>query len=103
MRGFLFLLFDGTFTIENQYFIPSNADFTHFVTGTRRHWRIENTLHWNRNVVYGEDKIRIQKENAPSNSNVFRKASISFCAQKSFPKNILQPETNWQFCKREPA
>ncbi|MBQ7606993.1 MAG: transposase [Desulfovibrionaceae bacterium] len=57
---------NGTVTTENQ-FIPSNADCFHFVTGTRQHWRIENTLHWKRDVVYGEDKSCIQKENAPSN------------------------------------
>ncbi len=67
---------NGKITTETQVFISSKADFQHFIQVTRQHWRIENNLHWNLDVVFAEDKSRVKKENAPSNFNVLRKAAL---------------------------
>ena len=32
----------------------------------RGHWRVENSLHWQRDVVYDEDANRIRKGNVPA-------------------------------------
>lgn len=94
---------NGTITTENQYFITSNADFSHFVTVTRKHWRIENNLHWNLDVVYGEDKSRIKKENAPSNINVLRKVSLCLLQRaKKAIKKYISKDNLLKLCMIDP-
>lgn len=53
----------------------SDADFYH--QGIRNHWRIENSLHWVKDVIHGEDKNRITKDNGPVNSAVFSSIAIN--------------------------
>jgi predicted transposase YbfD/YdcC len=36
------------------------------LTTVRRHWSIENNLHWQLDVLLGEDQIRSRKNNAPA-------------------------------------
>ncbi len=54
----------------------SFTDFQMYMTATRKHWRIENNLHWNLDVVFAEDKCRAKKGYAASNLNVFRKTCL---------------------------
>ena len=67
---------DGQISEEIQYFIVSFTDFKKFISVTRQHWRIENNLHWNLDVVYGEDDCRVKKGHSASNFNIFRKTSL---------------------------
>ncbi|MFT6809162.1 MAG: putative transposase YbfD/YdcC, partial [Saprospiraceae bacterium] len=39
----------------------------------RKHWGIENKLHWHLDVTFKEDQSRIRTENAPINMNILRK------------------------------
>ena len=43
----------------------------------RKHWSIENQLHWCLDVVFREDYSRARKDNSPLNMNVLRKAALS--------------------------
>lgn len=40
----------------------------------RDHWQIENALHWQHDVSFGEDAARNRKDNGPSNIAVIRRA-----------------------------
>jgi hypothetical protein len=42
----------------------------------RGHWKIES-LHWVRDVVFGEDKCRVKSGRAPHNLAMFRNAAIN--------------------------
>jgi predicted transposase YbfD/YdcC len=44
---------------------PPQADARRLLELWRGHWRIENGLHWVRDVVYGEDRCRIRCGQAP--------------------------------------
>lgn len=67
---------NGQISEEIHYFILSFTDFKKFQSVTRKHWRIENNLHWNLDVVFGEDDSRVKKGHAASNFNIFRKTSL---------------------------
>jgi len=45
--------------------------------GIRGHWTIENSLHWVKDVVHGEDSNRLTKANAPVNAAVFSSIAIN--------------------------
>lgn len=45
-------------SIEEQYFLCSiKSDAELFATSVRRHWHIENNLHWTLDIVFREDKL----------------------------------------------
>jgi predicted transposase YbfD/YdcC len=48
-----------------------------FADAVRKHWSIENQLHWQLDVTFGEDGSRAKKDNAPLNLNVLRKTSLA--------------------------
>lgn len=43
----------------------------------RRHWSIENELHWHLDVTFEEDACRVRKDNAPRNLTTIRKVSLA--------------------------
>jgi predicted transposase YbfD/YdcC len=43
----------------------------------RRHWTIENDLHWQLDVLLQEDQIRSRKNNAPANLAILRRLSLN--------------------------
>lgn len=43
----------------------------------RHHWRIENELHWQLDVLLGEDQIRGRKNNAPANHAILRRLALN--------------------------
>ena len=40
----------------------------------RRHWSIENDLHWQLDILLGEDNLRGRKNNAPANHAILRRS-----------------------------
>ena len=61
---------------ERRYFITTLSDVNKFADVVRKHWSIENQLHWQLDVTFGEDKARTRKDNSPLNWNVMRKAAL---------------------------
>lgn len=73
--------FAGKTTFEKAYGITSlpraKADAKALLTLTREHWGIENSLHWVRDMTFGEDACRVRKGSAPRVLAAFRNAAIS--------------------------
>lgn len=44
---------------------PQQASAARLLELVRRHWTIENRLHWRRDVTLGEDQCQVRKRNAP--------------------------------------
>lgn len=71
---------NGETTREVEYAITSvprsKADAAQLLTWSRDHWKIENQLHYVRDVTMGEDASRIRTGNAPENLASVRNAVI---------------------------
>jgi Transposase len=70
--------------IETRYFITSLCDVSKFADAVRKHWSIENQLHWQLDVTFGEDDSRARKNNSPLNLNILRKTAL-----------VLLKEVDW--------
>ncbi len=67
-----------------RYFITSLTDIHEFVDSVRKHWPIENQLHWCLDVIFREDASRARKDNfSPLNMNVLPKTALFFVSQAS--------------------
>jgi predicted transposase YbfD/YdcC len=42
----------------------------------RRHWSIENELHWHLDMTFGEDACQVRKDHAPRNLTTIRKLAL---------------------------
>jgi len=62
---------------ETRYFITSLTSISDFAYAVRKHWSIENQLHWKLDVIFREDASRSRKDNSPLNMNVLRKTALS--------------------------
>jgi predicted transposase YbfD/YdcC len=51
-------------TVETRYFLTSLTDVSEFAEFTRKHWSIENNLHWSLDVCYREDACQVRDANA---------------------------------------
>jgi len=61
---------DGKTSVDTRYFISSVTDVERFAYVVRKHWAIENQLHWCLDVIFGEDSSSARKDMSPLNLNV---------------------------------
>lgn len=68
---------------------PEQADAKRILELTRGYWRIENSLHWVRDVTFDEDRSRVRKGAGARVLAAFRNLAISLFRLHGF-KNIAQ-------------
>jgi predicted transposase YbfD/YdcC len=69
---------NGKETVEERYYISSlngNAKFINIAI--RKHWHIENKLHWILDVIFREDYCRVRTGNGAENLNTIRKVAMN--------------------------
>ena len=54
----------GEESTENRYFITSLTDLQKFSDAVRKHWGIENQLHWCLDMIFDEDRCRTRVDNS---------------------------------------
>lgn len=69
-----------------RYFITSLTDVHEFADAVRKHWSIENQLHWCLDVIFREDASRARKDNSPLNMNVLRKLALALVTQARYAR-----------------
>jgi predicted transposase YbfD/YdcC len=75
---------EGETTAEIRYFLSSReADDEALEDAARRHWSIENSLHWVLDVTFNEDQSRIRDETAASNWAMLRKIALNLLKSDS--------------------
>jgi hypothetical protein len=57
---------------------PEQANAADLLQWWRGHWRIENQLHWVRDVVLGEDRCRVRTGQAPQVLATLRNAALNW-------------------------
>lgn len=69
---------NGETSVETRCFIASiNADAAKFAQAVRQHWSIENNLHWQLDVTFDEDKLRMRIKNAAQNLSIMRRMILN--------------------------
>lgn len=71
-------------SIFTRYFITSLTNIDEFAYAVRKHWAIENQLHWCLDVILREDDSRARKDNSPLNMNILRKIALSLLNQAKY-------------------
>jgi predicted transposase YbfD/YdcC len=54
----------------------------------RKHWGIENSLHWVLDVTFDEDRSRICKDNGPQNFAALRRLAVTLLKQEPTKRSI---------------
>lgn len=78
----------GEITQQSRFFLTSLTDVGRFAAAVRAHWSIENQLHWQLDVTFGEDGARARKDNWPLNLNILRKQAILMLNQANLGKRV---------------
>ncbi len=72
----------GKPTETAHYFLTSHRGTAAELGGLiRRHWGIENELHWSLDVTFGEDRNKTAKGHAGTNLSLIRKVALSLLRQ----------------------
>jgi predicted transposase YbfD/YdcC len=75
---------DGKVSCETHYFIGSRrGSAREFAQALRNHWGIENNLHWQLDVCFGEDANQVADRNAAQNLALVRR--LALCLLKRCP------------------
>ena len=78
---------DGKECCEVRYYILSRyLSGRRFAEATRGHWSIENRLHWQLDVSFGEDQSRIRKGHADANFSSLRRTALSLLKNETTAK-----------------
>ncbi|MBA2652638.1 MAG: ISAs1 family transposase [Tatlockia sp.] len=65
-------------TFDTRFYISScEASAKPLLQASRKHWAVENSLHWTLDVTFREDESRIRKEAAPENYAIFRHIALN--------------------------
>ena len=59
------------------YILNKKLSGKRFAAAVRGHWGIENRLHWQLDVTFGEDQCRIRKGHADANFSILRRTALS--------------------------
>lgn len=69
---------EDTTTYENRFYITSLNKLDFIANTIRKHWQIENNLHWHLDVSMKEDESLIVDRTAATNFSTIRKVSLTF-------------------------
>lgn len=78
-------------TIDRRYFICSLEKKDElFAKAVRRHWSVENELHWVLDVSFREDNSRIRRENGAENMAISRHITLNMLRQEKTCKKGIK-------------
>ncbi len=68
----------GKETVEERYYITSLKGNAYLINqAVRKHWYVENKLHWVLDVIFKEDYCRVRTGNGAENLNIIRKIALN--------------------------
>ncbi len=78
----------GKTSVDTRYFLSSVTDVERFAYAVRKHWAIENQLHWCLDVIFDEDSSRARKDMSPLNLHILRKVALALCKNADFGRRV---------------
>jgi predicted transposase YbfD/YdcC len=80
---------NGKTTIEERFYLSSlRYDAASLLVAIRRHWSIENNLHWSLDVAFNEDKLRLKEKNAALCMAVLRRFALALIKKSDSKESI---------------
>jgi len=77
----------GETTIEHRYYIGSSDDTaSKLLNASRKHWGIENSLHWILDIAFREDESRIRKGHGAENFAILRHIALNLLKRENTAK-----------------
>ena len=73
---------NGEKSLERRYYLTSVTHIKDFARAVRRHWSVENKLHWILDVAFKEDLSRIRVHNAAENFSILRRIALNLLKQE---------------------
>ena len=81
----------GEVSAEVHYFIGSRRmGARRYAEALRQHWGIENQLHWQLDISFGEDQSRIQERHKAEHFGLLRKLALSLLKRNSSQQSIAR-------------
>jgi predicted transposase YbfD/YdcC len=81
----------GKVSSEVHYFIGSRKmGARKYAQALRQHWGIENNLHWQLDISFGEDNSRIHESHGAENFGLLRKMALSLLKRNPTKKSIAR-------------
>jgi predicted transposase YbfD/YdcC len=81
----------GQVSSEVHYFMGSRRmGARKYAQVLRRHWGIENHLHWQLDISFGEDQSRIQERHTAENFGLLRKMALTLLKRNPTKKSIAR-------------
>ena len=78
-------------TVHSRYYISSLAGpAKSLLEATRRHWGIENSLHWSLDVTFRGDHSRVRKDHGSQNLAVLGQIALNLLKQETSLKRGLR-------------
>lgn len=87
---------NGESSYEKRYYISSlNCSAKVFGDAVRKHWGIENSVHWVLDMAFREDESRIRKGSGPENFAAIRHIALNLLREnKSFKGSVKSKRLN---------
>lgn len=79
---------DGKIETEIRYYICSIVNAQTIKQAVRRHWGVENKLHWTLDMSFHEDYIRTRTKNAAQNFSMLNKICLNLLKNDSLKASI---------------
>jgi predicted transposase YbfD/YdcC len=82
---------DGVETVKTRFYISSLDPIAQkILSASRKHWEIENGLHWVLDLAFDEDRSRVRVGHAPANLAVLRQMAINLLKQETTAKGGIK-------------
>ena len=82
---------NGKTTVEHRFYISSLKTSAKKISAAiRKHWSVENSLHWSLDVAFKEDQCRVRIGEAAENFSLLRKIALMYLKNETSLKGGIQ-------------